>query len=417
MGLSNPAAAQQDTYGQFIPYSSIATGYETPVLTPSGSETKTCWGSVVKSGSTYHMFYSYNPTGGANAKIGHATSSDGKTWTKDAANNPVLDVGSGGKFDDKQVWLPIVWIEGSTWYMIYAGQKNADSHVAIGLATSSDGVNWTRQNSGDPVLEGDSGEWDQNNAEIGTVIKVGSTYYMWYNTITSSPRKIGLATSTDLINWTKDENNPIFEAASSNAGRFCPGIFKLSDWYYLIVPAYTHQTDYVEFEMYRSANPTFYESERVYLGSIRRTSRNRLNSTDMDTPFILTDDINRDSFDCTNGDIWCYYAAYDHGADWHTGLMVSAKSPIMPAIDNRFTARDGFGLGFFGKIAVGQQSGSDPFPSRELDINASRIRVRGYETIASAGASGSIGEICWDANYLYISVGTNNWHRVAHASW
>ena len=34
-----------------------------------------------------------------------------------------------------------------------------------------------------------------------------------------------------------------------------------------------------------------------------------------------------------------------------------------------------------------------------------------------AGANGQAGQICWDANYLYVCVATNTWKRVALSSW
>lgn len=39
------------------------------------------------------------------------------------------------------------------------------------------------------------------------------------------------------------------------------------------------------------------------------------------------------------------------------------------------------------------------------------------KTPASAGASGIAGEICWDANYLYVCVATNSWKRIAIGAW
>ena len=41
----------------------------------------------------------------------------------------------------------------------------------------------------------------------------------------------------------------------------------------------------------------------------------------------------------------------------------------------------------------------------------------GARTIASATATGTEGEICWDADYLYVCVGTDTWKRIALATW
>lgn len=39
------------------------------------------------------------------------------------------------------------------------------------------------------------------------------------------------------------------------------------------------------------------------------------------------------------------------------------------------------------------------------------------KTVASSGAIGSSGEICFDSNYLYVCVSGNSWRRLAYSSW
>lgn len=53
----------------------------------------------------------------------------------------------------------------------------------------------------------------------------------------------------------------------------------------------------------------------------------------------------------------------------------------------------------------------------DLDINADTIRLRTSRTPASAAATGSAGEICWDGSYLYVCVASNTWVRAALATW
>ena len=38
-------------------------------------------------------------------------------------------------------------------------------------------------------------------------------------------------------------------------------------------------------------------------------------------------------------------------------------------------------------------------------------------TPASATAAGTAGEVCWDANYVYVCVAANTWRRAALSSW
>ena len=48
---------------------------------------------------------------------------------------------------------------------------------------------------------------------------------------------------------------------------------------------------------------------------------------------------------------------------------------------------------------------------------ANQIRVITSQTPASATATGFVGTICWDANYIYVCTATNTWKRVAIATW
>ena len=290
-----------------------------PIISPEGGEDHITFGSTLYVGTTYHHYYMYHD--GADAwQIGHATSTDGKIWTKDAANNPVFVKGASGKFDDTHVRTPMVWKEGSTWHMIYTGDDGG-GNIAIGYATSSDGISWTRQNSGNAVLSGTAAQWDANDVENWGIIKVGSTYYLWYSKI-SATRQIGLATSTDLINWTKDANNPIF-----GSGRFCPFPFKYGSNYYLIVPHYSSGSDHSEFELYRDVNPTFYSASRTLLGICKMTNIDTTtgwDSNDEDTPCVLTDDIERDSFTASGGELWVYYSG-QLSTVWKTGMLIETN--------------------------------------------------------------------------------------------
>ena len=65
-----------------------------------------------------------------------------------------------------------------------------------------------------------------------------------------------------------------------------------------------------------------------------------------------------------------------------------------------------------GKIGIATQS-----PTTIFDINSDIFRLRTAKTPATAGASGNRGDICTDANYIYICVATNTWKRSAISTW
>lgn len=52
-----------------------------------------------------------------------------------------------------------------------------------------------------------------------------------------------------------------------------------------------------------------------------------------------------------------------------------------------------------------------------LSITGDRVRIDTSLTPASVSASGTQGDIAWDANYIYVCVANNTWRRVAISSW
>ena len=169
--------------------------------------------SVILVNSTYHMWYSVFD--GINALIGYATSPDGFTWSKDASN-PVIEPGPDGAWDDEGVLSSGVIYEDGIYHMWYDGWDGANTR--IGLATSSDGFNWTKS-AGNPVMDvGPAESWDDASIGFPSVVFDGTTYQMWYTGNDSMEvgtpfgagiAGIGYATSPDGSIWTKFEENPI----------------------------------------------------------------------------------------------------------------------------------------------------------------------------------------------------------------
>ena len=56
-------------------------------------------------------------------------------------------------------------------------------------------------------------------------------------------------------------------------------------------------------------------------------------------------------------------------------------------------------------------------PAQVLDINGDTIRLRNQRTIPASNTFGEAGEICYDANYIYICIATDTWKRIALSSW
>tara|TARA_B100001063_G_C16589244_1_gene464767 strand:- start:180 stop:833 length:654 start_codon:yes stop_codon:yes gene_type:complete len=56
-------------------------------------------------------------------------------------------------------------------------------------------------------------------------------------------------------------------------------------------------------------------------------------------------------------------------------------------------------------------------PTQILDINGDTIRLRNQRTIPNSNTLGEPGEICYDANYLYICIGIDTWKRLPLDTW
>src|ERR1051326_7542872 len=142
---------------------------------------------------------------GDSGAMSYAESNDGKAFTA-SGSNPVI-VGSGGD------GFPRIYKNGSTyWASITSGITGID------IYTSSDGVIWTRAKAGALVP---SQGWESSKLwQLNVVTIANGTWYGYYSGGAQSQYidswKMGLATSTDGINWTKSPNNPIINEPTAN---------------------------------------------------------------------------------------------------------------------------------------------------------------------------------------------------------
>jgi len=170
---------------------------EFPVLTPStgtwdGFAIRSGWvGSIVNDIYPFRMYYEGEDSQTHTRRIGLATSTDGQRWTK-ASANPVLRPGPAGSKDALDVRSPAVHVEGSLFRIWYSGIDDRDGCASILLATSFDGVTFTKSPSNPLNL---------SNCDYipGSVIKTNGVFMMWYSRKLGG---IGLATSSDGIQWT-----------------------------------------------------------------------------------------------------------------------------------------------------------------------------------------------------------------------
>lgn len=127
------------------------------------------------------------------------TSTDFVNWTD---RGDILDAGPSGAWDDLDVSSPVVWVEGSTWKMLYEGRKSGGQQGAVGLATSSDGLTWTKHGA-NPVFDADDVSWATAIVPDDIQVANDGTYVVLLHgkSVGSSTFRAFPATTPDLLNW------------------------------------------------------------------------------------------------------------------------------------------------------------------------------------------------------------------------
>ncbi len=262
----------------------------------------------------YYHGYAFSGT----HQIGLATASDPEgPWVK-YPGNPIVTPGPEA-WDAAHNRVPWVWKEGAVYHMLYTG-ANSSNHYQVGYATSADGITWTKHPS-NPVFN--CPYWANNDSESWGVIKVGSEYLMWY--CSRAVREMGLAVSTDLINWVPYTTTPIYASSGiptdDRYNHYCPDIFTYDGLYYMLVCNYDQTFNYGKLYLYSCPNPYFLEADR-HLVRIAHTvgPEGSWDDHETDTPFVFTLDIERSVF--YNDELWCFYSSEEGSNLWKEGILI-----------------------------------------------------------------------------------------------
>ena len=156
--------------------------------------------------------------------IGLAASSDGIHWEK--RPEPVFE-GRSGWENYNAGTVAVLKVDNEYW-MYYTGYPVTN----LGLATSPDGITWTRKSNTILVPNQD---WEQTGVGYTTVLHENGTFKMLYMNNESHP-KFGYAISSDGIHWLKSDANPIFtkEDVINDWGSYCiayPSLTKIGNEY------------------------------------------------------------------------------------------------------------------------------------------------------------------------------------------
>jgi len=182
---------------------------------------------VVKVGSTYHMYYSGFKIGDGPGRyqVGHATSSDGTNWTKDSGNPVIVyheDPNNWGYYQAAEpgvVYNP----DNSTFYLYYTTAKYRGAAYdgtefaliqGIGIATSSDGSNFTPQ--GVAITQSSNYPVEEKYVGYSTpfaLIDSKGVFHLFYDVASyltpSDWRQVAIAhaTSSDGLTFTEVEHD------------------------------------------------------------------------------------------------------------------------------------------------------------------------------------------------------------------
>ncbi|HEV2139414.1 MAG TPA: hypothetical protein VGR53_11295 [Nitrososphaerales archaeon] len=151
---------------------------------------------VIWNGSMYLMYYTATGTG-AYREVGLAYSRDNVAWVK-YEHNPVLVAGPS-YYDSWWGRFGSVIKDGSAYRMWYSGHtltnRSSPWYVAIDYATSADGVHWTKSDA-NPVYGGGA-NWTSYYFEHPSVAMINGILLM----VSGDGYQISYATSVDGTHW------------------------------------------------------------------------------------------------------------------------------------------------------------------------------------------------------------------------
>ncbi|MBP2159672.1 MULTISPECIES: hypothetical protein [Asticcacaulis] len=196
--------------------------------------------STVNVGGTIYAYYiKYDPAtsqcgnpGQPQGGIGLATSTDGVNF---ADQGFVLRAGAAGSWDCNFATFPGVWYDNGIFYLVYEG-AGTNSPGNIGLATSSDGRNFNKNGI---ILSHLTSGWEQTNIGTPSLYRENGIWYLFYHGY-NGPNKsvqIGLASGASLYSLTRYSGNPVITTRpgswqAGTAGR--RSIQKIGSAYYMV---------------------------------------------------------------------------------------------------------------------------------------------------------------------------------------
>jgi beta-xylosidase len=156
----------------------------------------------------YYLFYHGYSSGSDRIGVAYSTSPTGP-FTKEP-NNPILDIGPSGSWDDNKVAPSSAYFDGASNTMIvfyegFDGVQVPIVHWRIGIADGSinplDGriKSLVRRTGANPIIDlGVSGSWDDATVQLPSAIKMGTEMWVYYSGNDGSAFRLGRAIANIL---------------------------------------------------------------------------------------------------------------------------------------------------------------------------------------------------------------------------
>ncbi|ETN36985.1 uncharacterized protein HMPREF1541_07973 [Cyphellophora europaea CBS 101466] len=121
------------------------------------------------------------------------------------SGNPILTPNPANDWESAYLYNPTAIVLNETIFLLYRAQ-NESKTSSIGLAWSTDGVSFTRLSQ--PILYATEAWEAIGGTEDPRLVRINNTFYMTYTAFDNSSAQLCIASSTDLLNWTKQP--PLF---------------------------------------------------------------------------------------------------------------------------------------------------------------------------------------------------------------
>ncbi len=280
-------------------------------------------------------------------RIGVAFSPDGERWT--TWRDGYLLAPDAGSWDESGLYAPVVWREGPADYrMLYTGAGSSGRQ--IGLATSPDGLVWTKSVD-NPVFN--DPDWAHGDTNGGGVIRVDGEYLMWY--ATGGSGESGIAVSTDLVSWSPYQPAPIFPSGGlpqeRSWSRVASQTFRHGSDYYVFVNASDESGAHGEVDLYRSSSPYFPDADRHFVRTVHVPGpEGEWDSSHSGPLMVVTTGI--EALALHDGQLRAYYAGRSPAGIWSSGQL--SEGDLDVALSDAAAATTSLGWVFSANAATTQ---------------------------------------------------------------